>query len=79
MKQLLIVSTFCSTYPKYIETYRLLGKAYLEGQQHKEAIDVFQRVLTVAPDDFITHVGMSIIREDEGNLGCCHLAYGTCF
>lgn len=56
------------TYPKYIETYRLLGKAYLEGQQHKEAIDVFQRVLTVAADDFITHVGMSIIREDEGKL-----------
>lgn len=56
------------SYPKYIETYRLLGKAYLEGQQHKEAVDVFQRVLTVAPDDFITHIGMSIIREDEGNL-----------
>ncbi len=56
------------TYPKYIETYRLLGKAYLEGRQHKEAVDVFQRVLSVAPDDFITHVGMSIIREEEDNL-----------
>ncbi len=55
-------------YPKYIETYRLLGKAYLEGHHHPEAMDVFQRILTVAPDDFITQVGMSIIREDEGNL-----------
>ena len=55
-------------YPKYIETYRLLGKAYLEGHRHSEAMDVFQRILTVAPDDFITQVGMSIIREDEGNL-----------
>jgi tetratricopeptide (TPR) repeat protein len=55
-------------YPKYIETYRLLGKAYLEGHHHAEAMDVFQRILTVAPDDFITQVGMSIIREDEGNL-----------
>ncbi len=56
------------TYPKYIETYRLLGKAYLEGRQHQEAMDVFQRVLSVSPDDFITQVGMSIIKEEEDNL-----------
>ncbi len=56
------------TYPKHLETYRLLGKAYLESHQYAEAIDIFQRVLAVVPDDFITHVGMSIIRNDENNL-----------
>ncbi|MBA4420409.1 MAG: hypothetical protein C0391_04615 [Anaerolinea sp.] len=56
------------SYPKYVDTYRLLGKAYLESGYSKEALDVFQRILAVLPDDFLTHAGMSFIREDEGNL-----------
>lgn len=55
-------------FPKHLETYRLLGKAYLEGHLHNEATDIFRRVLMVSPDDFISHVGMSIIRDDEGKL-----------
>ena len=55
-------------YPKHIETYRLLGKAYLESQRYSEASDILQRVLSVIPDDFVSQLGMSIIREDEGNL-----------
>ena len=55
-------------YPKHIETYRLLGKAYLETQRFTEAADVLQRVLSSLPDDFISQIGMSMIREDEGNL-----------
>jgi len=55
-------------YPKHIDTYRLLGKAYLELQKYSEAEDVLQRVLACIPDDFIAHIGMGIIREDEGNL-----------
>ncbi len=27
------------TYPKHLETYRLLGKAYLEAHRNSEAID----------------------------------------
>jgi tetratricopeptide (TPR) repeat protein len=56
------------SYPKHIDTYRLLGKALLEGRHYGAAADVFQRVLSSIPDDFVSHVGMSIIREDEGNL-----------
>jgi tetratricopeptide (TPR) repeat protein len=56
------------TYPKYVDTYRLLGKAYLESQRYGDAADVLQRVLSSAPDDFVAHLGMSIIREDEGNI-----------
>ncbi|MGE5222673.1 MAG: helix-hairpin-helix domain-containing protein [Omnitrophica WOR_2 bacterium] len=56
------------SYPKLLAAYRLLGKAYLEKQRYADAADLFQRVLSSAPDDFVSHVGMSIVREDEGNL-----------
>lgn len=55
-------------HPKNIDTYRLLGKAYLESQHYTEAIDIFQRVLSVYPDDFLAHLGLSIIKEEQGNL-----------
>jgi cytochrome c-type biogenesis protein CcmH/NrfG len=57
-----------ATFPKHIATYRLLGKAHLEQQRISDATDIFQRVLTAIPDDFVANVGMSIIREDENNL-----------
>jgi cytochrome c-type biogenesis protein CcmH/NrfG len=56
------------TYPMHIETYRLLGKTYLEGRRYVDATDIFQRVLQAVPDDFVAHVGMSIIRDDENKL-----------
>lgn len=55
-------------FPKHIETYRLLGKSYLESKRYGDAADILQRVLSSVPDDFVAHIGMSIIREDEGNL-----------
>ena len=57
-----------SVYPKHIDTYRVLGKALLEKGRHGDAADIFQRVLSSVPDDFVAHVGMSIVREDEANL-----------
>jgi tetratricopeptide (TPR) repeat protein len=56
------------TYPKSIHTYRLLGKAFLEARRYTDAIDIFQRLLSAIPDDFVAHLGLSIIREDEGTL-----------
>ena len=56
------------TFPKHIETYRLLGKAYLEARRHNEAVDIFTRVLAAEPNDFVAHVGMSIIRDEQGKL-----------
>lgn len=55
-------------YSKHVDTYRLMGKALLEAQRFSDASDVFHRVLSSVPDDFIAHLGMSIIREDEGNM-----------
>jgi tetratricopeptide (TPR) repeat protein len=56
------------TFPMHIETYRLLGKAFLEARRYADAADIFQRVLMAVPDDFVSQVGMSIIRDDEGKL-----------
>ena len=56
------------TFPMYIETYRLLGKTFLEARKYGDAADIFQRALMAVPDDFVSHVGMSIIRDDEGKL-----------
>lgn len=55
-------------FPKHVATYRLLGKALLENRRYHDAADIFQRVLSCIPDDFIAHLGMSIIREEEGSL-----------
>ncbi len=56
------------TYPKHLDTYRLLGKAYLEAKRFGDAADIFQRILSAVPDDFVSHIGMAIVREDEGNI-----------
>ena len=56
------------TFSKYLEAYRLLGKAYLEAKRYNEAVDVFQRVLMSVPDDFVSHVGLSIIADDQSKL-----------
>jgi len=56
------------TYPKHLETYRLLGKTYLELKRYNDAVDIFSRVLVADPNDFVSHVGMSIIRDEESKL-----------
>ena len=56
------------TFPKHLETYRLLGKAYLEAKRHNEAVDIFSRVLSAEPNDFVAHVGMSIIRDEQNKV-----------
>src|SRR5574341_997324 len=55
-------------FPNHLETYRLLGKAYLEYKRYPEAVDIFSRVLAAAPNDFVAHVGMSIIGDEENKL-----------
>ena len=37
------------TFPKHLETYRMLGKAYLETKRYGEAVDVFGRASRRAP------------------------------
>ena len=56
------------TFPKHLETYRHLGKAYLEAKRYGEAVDIFGRVLMAVPGDFVAHVGLSIINDEENKL-----------
>lgn len=55
-------------FPLCLENYRLLGKAYLESKRYNEAVDIFQRMLMSVPDDFVSHVGLSIIADDQSRL-----------
>jgi tetratricopeptide (TPR) repeat protein len=55
------------TFPKCVDTYRLLGKSFLEAQRYIEAGDVFQRLLLAVPDDFIANLGMSIVYDEQKN------------
>jgi tetratricopeptide (TPR) repeat protein len=59
-------------YPQNVEAYRLLGKALLQKGQDEgltehfeEAAEVFRRVLSVLPNDYVAHLGMSEIRAYE--------------
>ena len=57
-----------NAFPKNLETYRVIGKAYLESKRFEEATDIFERLLMAVPDDFVAHVGMSIIHDEEDDL-----------
>jgi len=55
-------------YPKAVEVYRLLGKALLEQEEDRAAQDIFQRVLSVDPEDFVARVGLSIVHDRNNEL-----------
>ena len=55
-------------YPKAVEVYRLMGKALLEREDDRAAQDVFQRVLSVDPEDFVARVGLSIVHDRNNEL-----------
>ena len=63
-------------FPQNVATYRLLGRALLQKGHNEglpehfvQAADIFQRVLSVLPDDPIAHLALSEIREQEGAVG----------
>ncbi len=66
---------------KNLAVYRLLGKGLLEQRRFADATDIFYRVLSVAPDDFVAHVGLAIAGEEDGDLvqavGHMELAFET--
>jgi tetratricopeptide (TPR) repeat protein len=64
---ILICHHILESFPKHIDTYRLLGKAFLESKQYENADLVFNQVLQVFPDDFISHLGLSYIFETRSD------------
>lgn len=66
------VSTQCrhilSAFPRYIDVYRLFARSLLEKRQYQDALDLFQRVLSADPCDFVSHIGVSDCYEESGAL-----------
>ena len=52
-------------YPKYIDAYRQMGEAYLEKGDDDSAKDLFRRVLSADPENFVAYTGLSIIFERQ--------------
>ncbi|MFQ5421369.1 MAG: tetratricopeptide repeat protein, partial [Anaerolineae bacterium] len=52
-------------YPRHIDTYRLYAKSLLEQEEFGAAAEVFQRVLSADPNDFISHVGLSVALKEQ--------------
>lgn len=50
-------------FPKNVAAYRFLGRALIENGRWEEASAALQRVLSVIPDDFTAHVGLSEAME----------------
>lgn len=55
-------------FPRYLETTRLLGKVYLETNDLVNASKVFQYLLDIVPDDFVSNVGLSIINDEQNEV-----------
>jgi tetratricopeptide (TPR) repeat protein len=56
-------------FPKNLSLYRLLGKAFLDKQEFSNAETIFNKILEIDPDDFVSHIGLSIISQNSGDLG----------
>ncbi|MBC7811954.1 MAG: hypothetical protein H7175_12440, partial [Burkholderiales bacterium] len=59
-----------ASYPRNVTVYRVLGRAMVAGSRWQEAEEIFRRVLSVYPDDYVAHRGMSEVyqhaqRNDE--------------
>lgn len=55
-------------FPKYVEVYKLMARALMEQERYQDASDLFQRVLSADPSDFVAHVGMSDCYRESGAL-----------
>ncbi len=56
------------TYPQNLETYRILGEAYLADRQLDRAREAFERVLRSDPENIPAHVGLGIAYERQQQL-----------
>lgn len=54
--------------PRHVATYRLFGRALLEKQEYRHAIDIFQRVLSADPEDLFAHAGLAEAYRRSGDM-----------
>ena len=56
------------SFPKNIAVHRILARILLEEKQHDSADIAFEKILAVYPDDFTSHLGLSFLAEEKGDL-----------
>jgi hypothetical protein len=54
--------------PRNLHTYQILSKGLLQKQNFGTAEKVFEIILQIDPDDFVSHIGKSIISESKNDL-----------
>ena len=55
-------------FPKDLQTWRCLSKALLQKQDFEHADQVFDIILDIDPDDFVSHIGKSTSSENRSDL-----------
>ncbi|MBM3137219.1 MAG: hypothetical protein FJZ98_03410 [Chloroflexi bacterium] len=55
-------------FPKELQSWRCLSKAMLQKQDFVNADKVFEIILRVDPDDFVSHIGKSMAAEYRGEM-----------
>jgi tetratricopeptide (TPR) repeat protein len=54
------------SYPKYVQSYAILGQAYMQMGKHEEAANFFRRVLGVDPEHALAYASVGVIYEERG-------------
>jgi len=54
------------TFPKHVETYSILGQAYLQMGQYEEAASIFRRVLSADPENVLAYASLATVFEERG-------------
>ena len=55
-------------FPRHVDTYRILARALLENREFEDAAEMFWRILSADPNDFVAHIGLSDIYREDGKL-----------
>ena len=58
--------TLTKQYPKVLELWKLLGAAAAQTGQLAQAVNAFQKVISIKPDDFQAHNNMGIALQRQG-------------
>jgi tetratricopeptide (TPR) repeat protein len=58
-------SLILNQFPKNLHTFQILSKALLQKQDFVNAEKAFDIILQIEPDDFVSHIGKSMIAENN--------------
>ncbi|HUV15492.1 MAG TPA: hypothetical protein VMW28_02885 [Pelolinea sp.] len=62
------ISLLLTKYPKNLQAWQALSKVMLQKTDFDTADRIFDLILKIDPDDFVSHIGKSMIAENRNNL-----------